>query len=397
MRRRPDWTSAHPGRFSTHPLRWAAVALALLSGTHWWSSSAALAVDADAAPAVIAPTDAKAAVESAVSAETVSTMPTPAEIAREEAAKESLERLFGGATPGGLSDLRAMQDHVRQLTGQLVRTTVGVTVGNAQGSGVIISKDGYVLTAAHVASRPNRDVLFLLSDGRKLKGKTLGLNRSLDSGLMKIDGVDDLPFAEMGKIDGMKLGQWCLATGHPGGYQEDRQAVLRLGRVQWISNDKTIVTDCTLVGGDSGGPLFDMYGRVIGINSRIASDIKANMHVPVSTFSETWDRLTKAEAWGHYPGDTPYLGVKGAPEATNAQLTEVKPGSPAEKAKLEVGDIVLKFGDKEITDFKSLIDAVQETQPKDRVKITVQRGEETKELTITTQPGTHTPVVSRGR
>jgi serine protease Do len=383
MRRRPDWTSAHPGRFSTRPLRWAAVALALLSGTHWWSSSAALAVDADAAPAVIAPTDAKAAVESAVSAETVSTMPTPAEIAREEAAKESLERLFGGATPGGLSDLRAMQDHVRQLTGQLVRTTVGVTVGNAQGSGVIISKDGYVLTAAHVASRPNRDVLFLLSDGRKLKGKTLGLNRSLDSGLMKIDGVDDLPFAEMGKIDGMKLGQWCLATGHPGGYQEDRQAVLRLGRVQWISNDKTIVTDCTLVGGDSGGPLFDMYGRVIGINSRIASDIKANMHVPVSTFSETWDRLTKAEAWGHYPGDTPYLGVKGAPEATNAQLTEVKPGSPAEKAKLEVGDIVLKFGDKEITDFKSLIDAVQETQPKDRVKITVQRGEETKELTIT--------------
>ncbi|MCU0876918.1 MAG: S1C family serine protease [Pirellulaceae bacterium] len=359
------------------------MALALLSGTHWWSSSAALAVDADAAPAVIAPTDAKAAVESAVSAETVSTMPTPAEIAREEAAKESLERLFGGATPGGLSDLRAMQDHVRQLTGQLVRTTVGVTVGNAQGSGVIISKDGYVLTAAHVASRPNRDVLFLLSDGRKLKGKTLGLNRSLDSGLMKIDGVDDLPFAEMGKIDGMKLGQWCLATGHPGGYQEDRQAVLRLGRVQWISNDKTIVTDCTLVGGDSGGPLFDMYGRVIGINSRIASDIKANMHVPVSTFSETWDRLTKAEAWGHYPGDTPYLGVKGAPEATNAQLTEVKPGSPAEKAKLEVGDIVLKFGDKEITDFKSLIDAVQETQPKDRVKITVQRGEETKELTIT--------------
>jgi serine protease Do len=383
MRRRPDWTSAHPGRFFTRPWRWAAVALALLSGTHWWSSPSAIAVDADAAPAVIAPEAAPAAIESTVA---VATMPTPAEIAREEAAKaaakESLEKLFGGATPSNLSDLRTMQDHIRQLTDQLVKTTVGVTVGNAQGSGVIISKDGYVLTAAHVASRPNRDVVFLLSDGRKLKGKTLGLNRSLDSGLMKIDGVDDLPFAEMGKIDGMKLGQWCLATGHPGGYQEDRQAVLRLGRVQWISNDKTIVTDCTLVGGDSGGPLFDMYGRVIGINSRIASDIKANMHVPVSTFSETWDRLTKAEAWGHYPGETPYLGVKGAPEATNAELTEVKPGSPAEKGDLKVGDVVLKFGKKDISDFKSLIDAVQETQPKEKVKVTVQRGEETKELSV---------------
>lgn len=385
MRRRPDWTSAHAARFMKRPWRWAAAVLALLAGA-WCSSSTALAVesntvlavDADAAPAAV-----KAVAESTVA---IAAMPTPAEIAREEAAKaaakESLERLFGGAVPGSVADLRAMQDHVRQLTGQLVKTTVGVTVGNAQGSGVIISKDGYVLTAAHVANRPNREVTFLLADGRKLKGKTLGLNRSLDSGLMKIDGVDDLPFAEMGKTDGLKLGHWCLATGHPGGYQEDRQPVLRLGRVQWISNDKTIVTDCTLVGGDSGGPLFDMYGRVIGINSRIASDIKANMHVPVSTFSETWDRLTKAEAWGHYPGENPYLGVKGAPDATNAQLTEVKPGSPAEKAKLEVGDIVLKFGKKDITDFKSLIDAVQETQPRENVKVLVQRGEETKELTV---------------
>jgi S1-C subfamily serine protease len=252
MRRRPDWTSTQVGTFSTRPAGWPAAALALLSGAvlsgaFGWSSPAAQAVEA--APAVVGPMEAKAALESTVSSEAVSTMPTPANIARDEeakaAAKESLERLFGGATPGGLSDLRAMQDQVRQLTDQLVKTTVGVTVGNAQGSGVIISKDGYVLTAAHVASRPNRDVLFLLSDGRKLKGKTLGLNRSLDSGLMKIDGVDDLPFAEMGKIDGMKLGQWCLATGHPGGYQEDRQPVLRLGRVQWISNDKTRGARCS--------------------------------------------------------------------------------------------------------------------------------------------------------
>lgn len=299
-----------------------------------------------------------------------------------ELAAASLNRLLAGAPPAGVSDLRVMQEHVRKLSDQVMKYTVGVQVGQAQGSGVIISKDGYVLTAAHVANKPNRPVTFILSDGRLLRGKTLGLNRTLDAGLMKIDAKEELPFAEMGQIDLLKDGQWCLATGHPGGYQSDRKAVLRLGRVLNIDGS-AITTDCTLVGGDSGGPLFDLSGKVIGINSRISGELTANMHVPVGTFKDTWDRLTKGDEWGHYPGDTPYIGVKGEPNVKEAKIASVVPDSPAATAKLQAGDVIVKMDDQEVTDFASLVRLIDDHQPQDDVKIVVKRGEETLTLDLT--------------
>ncbi|MEX2173375.1 MAG: trypsin-like peptidase domain-containing protein [Pirellulaceae bacterium] len=313
------------------------------------------------------------------------TMPTStatsASTAAASAASQHLSQILAGGSPSGVSDLRAMQDHFRKLSEQLLQCTVGVEVGAAQGSGVIISKDGYVLTAAHVAGQPKRDVVFKMADGRMFRGKTLGLNRTMDSGLMKIDGADDLPFAEIGVSTGLKEGQWCLATGHPGGYQSDRQPVLRLGRILLLQN-LAITTDCTLVGGDSGGPLFDMQGKVIGINSRIANNLSANMHVPVGTFTDTWKRLTTAEAWGHYPGNEPYLGVAGDGDLPEAKITSVRPSSPAFKAGFQAGDIVLKLDDQDLTDFLSLTEAVAARQPGDKVKVLVQRGEETKELSV---------------
>lgn len=294
---------------------------------------------------------------------------------------DNLQNLFAGANPMGLADLKAMQSHVQTLTDQLNKVTVGVQVGPAQGSGVIISKDGYVLTAAHVAGKPNTDVLFMLSDGRMLSGKTLGLNRTMDAGLMKITDAGEYPFAEMGVSDGLKEGQWCLATGHPGGYQSDRGVVLRLGRVLLLAKD-AITTDCTLVGGDSGGPLFDMYGRVIGINSRIAGPIETNMHVPVSTYKEAWERLNKGDAWGHYPGQEPYIGVRGEAGTTNAKIASVVPDSPAAKAGVQPGDIVLKLGDQDLSDFPSLSRGIADRQPGDDVKLTIKRGEQTVELSV---------------
>jgi serine protease Do len=298
-----------------------------------------------------------------------------------DASKERLARLIDGASPATVDDLKLMQERVQQLTEKLIACTVGVQVGNAWGSGVIISKDGYVLTAAHVAGQPGRSVNFMLSDGRVVKGKSLGLYRTLDAGLMKITDDGEYPSADMGKSDAVEEGHWCLATGHPGGYQNDRKPVLRLGRVLVMSSN-AITTDCTLVGGDSGGPLFDFQGNVIGINSRIGSRITANMHVPVNTYRDHWDRMVKADAWGHLEGHQPYIGIRGEANVSEAKIASVANGSPAEKAGLKAGDVILNFNGRQVTDFQSFKDFVGEHQPQDRVKVQVRRGEETKDFDV---------------
>src|SRR5262249_60443961 len=92
---------------------------------------------------------------------------------------------------------------------------VNVKIGMGQGSGVIVSADGYILTAGHVSGPPNRTVEISLADGRKVKGKTLGVNRSIDSGMIKIISEGKWPHVELGDSGALKKGQWCLAVGHP--------------------------------------------------------------------------------------------------------------------------------------------------------------------------------------
>ncbi len=296
---------------------------------------------------------------------------------------DKLSNLFAGGIPASIDDLRAMEDHTRALSEKLISCTVGVQIGPAWGSGVIISKDGYVLTAAHVSGQPNRDVTFVFPDGKTKRGKSLGLDRSLDAGMMKINLKKDeeLPFAEMAPAGQLKEGLWCLATGHPGGYFADRKPVLRLGRVLFYDRE-AVTTDCTLVGGDSGGPLFDMQGRVIGINSRISNELTSNMHVPIAAFRQDWDRMLKGEAWGHFPGQEPYLGVRGKADVTDVEIAHVITGSPADKAGIKEGDIILKFEGESLSDFSSLTSKVRDRQPGERVKLLVKRGSETLELAL---------------
>jgi hypothetical protein len=102
----------------------------------------------------------------------------------------------------------------------------------------------------------------------------------------------------MGKASDLKKGQWVIAVGHPGGFRTNRTPVVRVGRVLY-ANPFLIRTDCTLVGGDSGGPLFDMTGKVIGIHSRIGPmALTENIHVPIDTYRETRERLARGESFG---------------------------------------------------------------------------------------------------
>lgn len=200
------------------------------------------------------------------------------------------------ATPKSLDELLAIQRKVEAIAGRALPATVGVRVGTSQGSGVIISPDGYVLTAGHVLGRPGQAANVILTDGRVLPAKTLGVYTTADAGLLKIDGEGPWPALERGHSRDIPAGTWCVAVGHPLGYQEGRPPVVRLGRVLRIQ-DNQIQTDCPLVAGDSGGPLLDLEGQVIGVNSRIGGSTDMNYHIPVDVFAGCWTRLARGDAW----------------------------------------------------------------------------------------------------
>ncbi len=293
--------------------------------------------------------------------------------------------VFNKAVPESVQDLKDIQVHVRKVVEKVVPCTVGLRIGAGSGSGVIVSEDGYVLTAGHVSGKAGQNVVIIMPDGRQLKGKSLGRNTNIDSGMVKITTAGKYPYLEMGKSSTLKKGQWCIAVGHPGGWKQGRTPVVRLGRVLDLGK-AAIRTDCVLVGGDSGGPLFDMQGRVIGINSRIAGPITANLHVPVDTFRDTWDQLVKADEWG--PGTNfgkaqPYLGVQGDTENNKCKITSVTPNSPAEKAGLKADDIVVKFGTTRIDDYDTLASMIRRSKVGDQVALEVVRGNETMTLTVT--------------
>lgn len=294
---------------------------------------------------------------------------------------------FEKAVPETVKDLQDIQKHVRTLLDRTLRCTVGIRIGAAQGSGVIISKDGYVLTAGHVSGTPDRNCKIILPDGRVLNGKTLGANRGIDSGLIKITDEGDYPFCEMAQSADVKKGHWCLAIGHPGGVQAGRSPVVRLGRI--LEASKSFVrTDCTLVGGDSGGPLFDMTGKVIGIHSRIGGPITANIHVPVDTYRETWDRLAKGEEWGNLFGmlgkaSDAYLGLSLDQESKDCKIVNVSPNSPAEKAGLMANDIVRGFDGKKVASAEDLIKLMQGKRPGNEVPLEIQRGVDTINVRVT--------------
>jgi serine protease Do len=281
--------------------------------------------------------------------------------------------------PENVQDLRIIQERVKKVTAKVSPAVVGIRIGHAAGSGVIVNKDGFVLTAGHISGEPDRDALVLLPDGRRLKGKTLGANKGVDSGMIRITDEGEWPFAEMGDSSKLKDGTWCLALGHPEGFRAGRTPVLRLGRIL-ARTDRSIRTDCALVGGDSGGPLFDLDGKLIGIHSSIGETLTMNLHVPVDTYRATWDKLAKGDVWGGRRSG-PYIGVH-LNDDPECRIAEVDKGSPAEKAGLKADDVVIRFGTSRVEDPDDLITLIKERKPGDEVSIRVRRGKKTLDLKI---------------
>lgn len=281
--------------------------------------------------------------------------------------------VFRKKVPEGIADLQEMQKLIIRMTKKVMPSVVSVRIGNAQGSGVIVSEDGYVLTAAHVSGEAGKPVIFILPSGRRLTGTSLGLIHEFDVGLLKIKTKGAWPFVEMGDSDSLKTGDWCLALGHPNGYKYSRKPVTRIGRI--VTTRKNIIqTDCTLVGGDSGGPLFNLQGQVIGINSRIGMANGWNFHAPIAAFKNNWDKLKSGKSYNQaIKLPNAFLGVSGKDNTLGCQITFVVEGYPAEKAGLKVGDIIQKVDKSEIHNFLELKKIISQYKPGQKVLITVLR------------------------
>ena len=297
------------------------------------------------------------------------------------------------SSPESVTELRALQDRVKATTARVTPSTVGLLVGFGAGSGVIVSDDGLILTAAHVLGKPGAKVMVVMADGTKVRAVALGLDVGADSGMAKITdpvpedarwpGARDgkWPKAELGDSAALKKGQWVISLGHHGGPRPERTPPLRVGRFEYASSgrDKILRSDCTLVGGDSGGPLFDLDGKVVGIHSKIGMFIDQNMHVPVDVFKDEWAQLKSSEDIGKKPAS---LGVDLDPDSDTPTLFVVNRRSAAYRAGLREGDVIVRIEGEAVAtrdDVKKVFKGLRAGQ---EVEIDVRRNGKTVSVTV---------------
>jgi len=275
--------------------------------------------------------------------------------------------------PETLADLQEIQRRVEAVAASAGPATVALMVGeDSTGSGVVVTEDGYVLTAAHVIGEPGQLIEARFPDGRVVNARTLGSDRQNDAGMVKLEGDGPWPFVEMADGQSLQHGDWVVALGHPGGFEIERSVVVRLGRVIRIRKIVGIQSDCSLIGGDSGGPLLDLEGRVVGIHSRIGRRSRVNIHVAVGDYANAWQRLAAGEQWIRRPH---LLGVWLTPDEQDrgAKVVRVMRDSPAKKAGLKPGDIIVNVNDQPLRDDGAIHRYLEAQGPGDTITLTVLR------------------------
>lgn len=289
--------------------------------------------------------------------------------------------------PKTRKDLDTIQNALKAALPQARAATVCIEIGEGAGTGVIVSEDGLILTAAHVTSGVGKKVKIKMEDGTEHTAKTLGLVADTDAAMAKLEGEGPFPFVQIEKEHAPKLGDWVFSVGHSGGFDKDRGSVVRLARLVRIAQT-TFQSDCTLIGGDSGGPLFDLTGKLVGIHSRVGMKLQENMHVPMHVFMENWEGMLKSEFIGEGPfAKKPVLGngflgfSSEANEGGGVKVTRVGAGTPAEKAGLKEGDVIRKFNGAGVANRDQVKEQLQQMAVGDEVVLDITR--DGKEQTIT--------------
>lgn len=198
-------------------------------------------------------------------------------------------------TPQSVTDLQKIEHRLQAVLPKVLPALVCIEVDNSSGTGVLVSEKGRIFSAAHVVGKKGRILKIILPDGTRLPGKTTAENSGSDAGIAEISTQmnKSLPLVERAETP-PRIGDWVFSLGHGGGLDPARGPMVRLGRIVSLKNG-VIQTDCKLIRGDSGGPLFNLNGELIGIHSRVGSGLEDNLHVPMKEF----DALTPPPRDGH--------------------------------------------------------------------------------------------------
>lgn len=290
--------------------------------------------------------------------------------------------------PDSRKDLELIQSLLTESLPAARAATVCIDLGEGSGSGVIVSADGLVLTAAHVSGGVGKKVTVILEDGTRLKAETLGLVADTDAAMIRITEPGTRPFVELEREGSTRLGDWVFSLGHSGGFDKARGSVVRLGRIVRIGNT-LYQSDCNLIGGDSGGPLFDLRGRLIGIHSRVGAALQENVHVPIDQFIRNWDGMLKSEFIGEGPfakkpvKGNGYMGLASeARDGGGLRVTRVGDDSPAKEAGVRVGDIIRRFNGEEISRRERMQERLAEMSAGDEVVLEIERRGKLQTLTF---------------
>jgi serine protease Do len=264
------------------------------------------------------------------------------------------------------------------------------------GSGFVVDPEGYIVTNNHVVEQAD-EVTVTFQDDSKFEAKVVGKDAKTDLALLKIETNKKLPFVTFGDSDEMRVGDWVIAIGNPFGLGGSVSAGIVSARSRNINAgpfDDFIQTDAAINRGNSGGPLFNINGEVIGVNSAIFSPSGGNIGIGFAIPSTLVKPvLQQLREYGRTHRG--WLGVKiqhvteeiadsiGLKSTNGALVLEVNPKSPADKAGVEVGDVILSFNGQAIREMRKLPRLVAETKVGTKVGMTVWRKGDEKNLSIT--------------